>query len=193
MSYTANFETAKIYVSTGLKARAKEYLVKVVDAVPENERTADNTVYLKALVLLARFALEESDRGGSASYIDMGLAVKADHADLLFLKALVFWDIQRHDDMFLSLMGYLSAIVSHDSTRFEYEYAGERVVAEAIYKLLPEAFAKSAARDQLAAAIAEMAARTDNAMIITVHNVLQRMDSHGQGNQAASADLPTPR
>ncbi|MEK7321707.1 MAG: hypothetical protein AABZ84_01350, partial [Pseudomonadota bacterium] len=89
MSYTANFDTAKIYLKTGLKARAQEYLVKVVEAIPTHECVAGNLVYLKTLTLLARLSLEGGERARCIGYVDRGLAVKADHADLLFLKALL--------------------------------------------------------------------------------------------------------
>src|SRR3569833_3190075 len=66
MSYAANFETAKIYFKSGLKERAKEYLVNVVQAVPEAEREVNNDVYLQALSMLARLHLETGDRERSA-------------------------------------------------------------------------------------------------------------------------------
>lgn len=179
MSYTANFETAKIYVKTGLKVRAEEYLVKVVEAVPEAERETNNSVYLKALSLLARLHIEKGDREGSARYVEQGLSAKPDHADLLFLKALLLWDIGRHDEMFLNLMGYLGAVVAANASRYDYDYNGEKVVAEAIYKLIPEAYAKAVARPRLAAAIAEAASRSENTMIRTVHKILQEVD-HGK-------------
>ena len=188
MSYAANFETAKIYFKSGLKERAKEYLVNVVQAVPEAEREINNDVYLKALSMLARLHLEAGDRGRSADYVEQGLAAKADHADLLFLKALLLWDIGRHDDMFLNLMGYLGAVVATDAARYDYDYSGERVVAEAIYKLLPEAYVHAASRAQLAVAIAEAAARSDNKMIRTVHEILQRTDAHDEKEQAGLDD-----
>src|SRR3569833_4578681 len=97
MSYAANFETAKIYFKSGLKERAKEYHVNVVQAVPEAEREDNKDVYLKALSMLARLHLETGDRERSAAYVEQGLAAKADHAELLFLKARVLWDIGRHD------------------------------------------------------------------------------------------------
>lgn len=187
MIYTANFETAKIYIKTGLKKRAKEYLEKVLRAVPEAEREASNGVYLKSLFLLARLHLEDGDRKGSADYIDRGLAVKPDHADLLFLKALLLWDIARHDEMFLNLMAYLGAVIAADAGRYDYEYNGESVVAEAIYKLIPEAYTKAAARHQLADAIAEAASRSENSMIQTVHRILQDVDNHGK-KEAGIAD-----
>jgi len=187
MSYTANFETAKIYLATGLKERAREYLVKVVDSVPEQERSTGNAVYLKALALLARLAIEDSDRDHSAGYIEQGLAIKPDHADLLFLKALLFWDIQRYDDMFLALMAFLGAVLADDAAKFDYEYIGEKVVAEAVYKLLPDAYMKAASSEQLAAAIAAAAAHTDNALIKTVHKVLQKAERHGKEQQVVSA------
>lgn len=193
MSYTANFETAKIYADTGLKVRAKEYLEKVVNDVPECERKAGNVVYLKALSMLARIALEESDRARSAEYIDAGLRVKHDHADLLFLKALLFWDIQRYDEMFLTLMIYLGALFDESSTSFDYEYAERKVVAEAIYKLLPEAFSRSEARPQLAKAIAEKAGMTDNAMIKLVNKVLQETDGRGEEAAAGSGLNDSPK
>src|SRR3569832_1571657 len=126
MSNAANFETAKIYFKSGLKERAKEYLVNVVQAVPEAEREVNNDVYLKALSMLARLHLETGD--------------------------------------------------------------GERRAAEAIYKLLPEAYVHAASRAQLAVAIAEAAARSDNKMIRTVHEILQRTDAHDEKEQAGLDD-----
>src|SRR3569832_2561858 len=146
MSYAANFETAKIYFKSGLKERAKEYLVNVVQAVPEAEREVNNNDKLMSLSMLARLHLETGDRERSADYVEQGLAAKADHADLLFLKALLLWDIGRHDDMILNLMGYLGAVVATDAARYDYDYSGERVVAEAIYKILPETYVHAASR-----------------------------------------------
>src|SRR3569833_2587224 len=174
MGDAAELGTAEIYMKWGLKERAKEDLVNVAQAVPEAEREVNNDVFLLALSMLARLHLETGDRERSADYVEQGLAAKADHADLLFLKALLLWDIGRHNDMFLNLMGYLGAVVATDAARYDYDYSGERVKAEAIYKLLPEAYVHAASRAQLAVAIAEAAARADNKMIRTVHEILQR-------------------
>lgn len=184
MSYTANFDTAKIYLKTGLKARAREYLVKVIEAIPADECAADNLVYLKTLTLLARLSIEGGERERCIGYVDRGLAVKPDHADLLFLKALLLWDDERHDEMFLNLMGYLGAVVDQNAAQYEYEYSGQKVVAEALYKLLPESYAKSASRPQLAAAISDSAASSANTMIQAVHKILQEVDAHGKKEQA---------
>lgn len=182
MSYTGNFDTAKIYLNTGLNERAKEYLLKVLDAVPEEERGAANAIYLKSLVLLARIQLEAGDPERCAAYVEKGLSIKPDHADLSFLKALMLWDNRRYDEMFLALMDYLGALIHAEAARYEYEYAGQQVVAEVVYKLLPEAYAKAAARQELAAAIAAMAARTDNEMIVAVNKVLQEVKKNEQGS-----------
>lgn len=187
MSYIANFDTARIYLKTGLKARAHEYLAKVLDAIPAEERTAANPVYLKTLTLLARLGIEGGERERCAAYVEQGLAAKPDHADLLFLKALLLWDVQRHDEMFLSLMGYLGAVTAEDAAGHEYEYGGQRVVAESLYKLIPECYAKSASRARLAAAIADSAARSDNAMIQLVHKILQEVDAHGKKAEQAGS------
>src|SRR3569833_3341194 len=135
MSYTANFETAKIYLVTGLKERAREYLVKVVDSVPEQERSTGNAVYLKALALLARLAIEDSARDHSAGYIEQGLAIKPDHADLLFLKALLFWDILRYKNKKQKKKNKHNTKHTNNTTKNNYEYIGEIVGADAVYKL----------------------------------------------------------
>ena len=143
MSYAGNLETAEIYLSAGLKDRTEEYINDVLSSVPEDEKTGDNAIYLKALELKARLRLEAGDRESSAHCIDEGLSLKHDHVDFLFLRSLLFWDMQRYDDMFVSLIDYLNAVTGELNPEFKYEYSGKNVVEKVMSDLLPESFRKA--------------------------------------------------
>lgn len=175
MSYAGNLETAEIYLSAGLKNRTEEYLDDVLASVPQAERIGNNPVYLKALELRARLRLEAGDRESAIHCIDEGLDLKQDHVDMLFLKALFLWDMQRYDDMFLALIDYLGAVAGEQRPEFRYEYGGKNVIEKVLGELLPEAFAKAQSREQLAQAIADRAKNSSNEVILAVYRVIQKV------------------
>lgn len=175
MSYAGNLETAEIYLSAGLKNRTEEYLNDVLASVPQNEKSGNNPVYLKALELRARLRLEAGDRESAMHCIDEGLGFKQDHVDLLFLKALFLWDMQRYDEMFVALIDYLGAVAGEQKPEFRYEYSGRNVIEKVMGELLPEAFAKAQSREQLAQAIADRARNSTNEVIQAVYRVIQEV------------------
>ncbi|HHM04485.1 MAG TPA: hypothetical protein ENJ19_01920 [Gammaproteobacteria bacterium] len=172
MDYKANLDTVKIYLATGLTERAREYLQKILSGTPEAQRRAADPVYLKAVALSARLCLEEEDRQGGAAHIEHGLSLKPDHADLLFMKALIYWDIQRFDEMFVVLVAFLAAVTAADAEQYDYQYAAQPVLSDVVYKLLPEAFDKATSRTALAEVVQKAAAVSHSDLIQTVHTVL---------------------
>jgi hypothetical protein len=179
MSYAGNLETAEIYLSAGLKDRTEEYIDDVLSSVPQTEKSGDNPVYLKALELKARLRLEAGDREIAANCIDEGLGLKQDHVDFLFLRSLLFWDMQRYDDMFVSLIDYLSAVTGELQPEFKYEYSDKKVVEKVMGELLPEAFRKAVSREQLAQAITAQASNSSNQVIRSIYYVIQEVQEHG--------------
>ena len=123
-SYTANYNYAMSFLKFKQKEEAEYALKRALSQVPGNEKNENNIVYLSILANLAFLALERRDLESSARCVEEGLAVKNNHADLLFIKALMLMDIKRFDEMLEALILYLLAIDVTDAGKFNYQHAG---------------------------------------------------------------------
>ncbi len=138
-SYVANYNFSLSYLKSNQKDAAGEALESALAQVPENEKNGNNPVYLSILLLLAFLGLEKNDFERVARYAEEGLAVKKDHADLLFVKALLLMDLKRFDEMLEVLIHYLLALDAADREKFDYKYTSEAALKEVYYSLLPVA------------------------------------------------------
>ncbi len=155
MSYQANFQSALSYFKLGDIGKAVESLYRAYEQVPSDEKTRDNGIYLKTLSLLARFGLEQKPREHVWNLVNEGLAVKDDHVDLLFLKALMLLDEKNYDDMLVTLISYvLHTRSSDEAEKYRYELIGEKFDSEVFENLLPAAYRQApsgnAVRERLA-------------------------------------------
>jgi len=137
--YVANYNFALSYLKSNQKDAAVEALESALAQVPENEKNENNSIYLSIISALAFLVLEKNDFKRVARYVEEGLAVKKDYADLLFMKALLLMDMKRFDEMLETLIHYLLALAAVDREKYDYKYTGEGALKEVYVSLLPVA------------------------------------------------------
>jgi len=179
VSYQANYDTAITYLRVGLEDRARESLEKTLESVPDNEKTDDNIVYLKTLFLLSKINLEKDDIRKALQYLDEGLRVKKDHADLLFLWSLCLRNAKRYDEMFASLITYLVSLTARDEGRYEYEFSGEAALGEVCDKLIPLSYTHSSAPREFCDVVKRLAEKTQNPAINKALEAITALDCSG--------------
>lgn len=176
MNTNANFETAQVYAKVGFKERAHEQLLGVLSSIPPEARTADNAMYLKSLALLAQLSLHLRKSEEMPGYVDEGLRLKPDHADLLFMRALNFWDMHAYDEMFATCVQYLEAVTAPDAQRYEYDFAAPAALKEMLGTLIPQAYKRAPSREAFAAAVRRRAADSPNELLRLLAQLLAEQD-----------------
>jgi tetratricopeptide (TPR) repeat protein len=179
VSYQANYDTAITYLRVGLEDRAKESLEKTLESVPGNEKTNDNIVYLKTLFLLSKINLEKNNMKEALQYLDEGLHVKKDHADLLFLWSLCLGNAKRYDEMFASLIRYLVSLTARDEDRYEYEFSGDAALGEVCDKLIPLSYTHSSTPQEFCAIVRQLAEKTQSPAINKALETITAIDHNG--------------
>ncbi|OPY73302.1 MAG: hypothetical protein A4E64_02633 [Syntrophorhabdus sp. PtaU1.Bin058] len=179
MNYQANYDTAITYLRVGLEDRARESLEKTLESVPDEEKTGDNIVYLKTLFLLSKINLEKDDMRKALQYLDEGLRVKKDHADLLFLWALCLGNAKRYDEMFASLITYLVSLTTNDESRYEYEFSGEAALGEVCNKLIPLSYMHSSAPREFCDVVKRLAKTTQSPVMNKVLEAITAINCNG--------------
>ncbi|MGO9014987.1 MAG: hypothetical protein ACLQF0_08405 [Dissulfurispiraceae bacterium] len=137
--YKANYDFALSYLKLGQKDAAIEALSMALSQVPDHEKNEKNNIYLSILSTLAFLLVENRDFENAARYVEEGLAVKKEHADLLFVKSLLLLDMKRFDEMLETIIHYLLSVDKGDNEQFNYKYIHEGVMDEIYGTLLPMA------------------------------------------------------
>ncbi len=176
MSYEANYNTALTYIRSGLMDRALESLHTALVGIPNNEKNKDNVIYLRILTLLARVGLEKGNRHEAIDYIDQGLNIMEDHADLLFLKSLYFCDDKRYDEMAGTIVAYLVSLVTSDVSRYDYEFTGESAVREVFERLIPISYKRAVAHKEILGIVRRLSEKTDNGLIKQAYSIMVEID-----------------
>lgn len=138
--YAANYDSALSYLKLNLKEPAIEALKRALSQVAEEEQDADNFIYLNILASLAFLELEKRNIDTAQRYVEQGLATRQDHADLLFVKALVLLDYHQFDEMMEALIRYLIAVEAPDAGGFAYKYTHEVALNEVFSSLISTAY-----------------------------------------------------
>ncbi len=139
-AYEANYNSALTFLKYKQNDSAIETLKRALSQVPENEMDLNNVTYLSILSVLSFLLLQKSEIGISHQYVEQGLAVKKDHADLLFVKALILLDRKRYDELLEALITYLLALGEKDNLKYDYRYTHEQALKEVYDTLLPMAY-----------------------------------------------------
>ncbi len=139
-NYEANLDTAISYLQLNQKENAIASLNMAYSQVPNEDKTSDNSSYLKILSLAARFALEAGDFNNGANYINKGLSLKNLHADLLFLNILCLREQHKYGEILSNLINYLVAIDMPDAILFSYDFVNEEAINEVYESLIPIAY-----------------------------------------------------
>jgi hypothetical protein len=128
-------------------------------------------------MLLAKLNLEKGDRMEAVRHIDEGLKVKNNHSDLLFLRALCFFDEKRFDEMFESMVRYLVSFMEQDPGRYEYEFTGSSALKETFDNLVPRAYKEAAGHKEMIDIIRRMAEKNQNELIQRAYEVMREVDA----------------
>ncbi len=184
MSYEANFNTALTYIRTGLSDRAVEALHKALAGVSDGEKTPDNVIYLRILTLLARLTLERGMRDEAFHYINDGLGLKENHADLLFLNALYLLDEKRYDEVTGTLIAYLVSLTQSDSSRYDYEFTGAGALKEVYGRLIPLAYSRSVSHREILNIVKLLSEKTGSELIIQVYKIMLEIDEKREAEHA---------
>lgn len=174
--YIANFNSAISYLKIGQNEHAKESIRRALSQVPDDAKRGDNPVYLKILALSARFAIEEKDYDAANIYISEGIALKDDHADLLFLKALIMMDHRRYDEMFAELIKYLLSCGAGDAKNYDYDFVNTAALQEAMEKLLPTAYENALDHASLRNVVERLSDVSGNEYLKRAHEIMQSID-----------------
>ncbi len=187
MSYVANLDSARTYLKVGRVERARESLLRALSGVPAEEKVASNGAYLNILSLLAKLAFGEKPKGPVEEYINEGLRVKSDHADLLFLNVLLLLEAKRFDEMLATLGIFL--VSAAPDTHYMYEFAGDKALQEVFTNLLPTAYQHCSRRDELKALFTRLAAASGTPALtraLDVFATLDQRDGHEISKKAGT-------
>lgn len=176
MDYRANLDTALTYLEAGLKDRAVEFLCKIYNGIREQGIEEHRETFLRVLPLMIRVAMENNKHEEAIGLINEGLSIDEYHCDLLFLKAMYFWDEDKHDEMFVALITFLASLGVQRHIEREYQYVNDLAIEEIFSTLIPFAYERAAARVELAKSVNELAEKTNNAYLIKVRQLLMDID-----------------
>ena len=135
----ANLEAALAYLKIGQADLARDALEGALRQLPGEEKRAENTTYFEILVCLATLHISGDERRKAAELIEEGLERDSEHADLLFLKSLLLFDLREFDEVLILLTRYLVALGTPGAAERGYRYGNEEALREVFERLAPEA------------------------------------------------------
>lgn len=174
--YAANYNSALSFLKLDQKEPALEALKRALSQVPEADKTGDNATYLGILASLSFLTLEKRESRQAAAYVDEGLAVKKNHADLLFVRSLLLLDAQRFDEVLEAIINYLLALGDAAAPRFEYRFTHPGVLKEVYDTLLPTAYRSALQYDGIKAVVEKLCKATGSELLEKVHSVMDGID-----------------
>ncbi|MBI5142591.1 MAG: hypothetical protein HZA20_10470 [Nitrospirae bacterium] len=180
MSYLANLETAVTYINAKLTDRAQESLFKALAGVPDEDKRADNPVYLRILALLGKTHFERNDPGGALKYVQEGLALRPNHPDFLFMNILHMWGQGRHEEMFSAVITYIAALVTGGAEGLACDFANEATLEELFKTLVPKSYRKSAGKAEMKAVVEKMLAATNSPLFGRVCGIMNEIDAEAE-------------
>ncbi len=176
-AYEANFNSALTFLKYQQNDAAVETLKKALPQVPADEINDKNAVYLGILAVLSFLLLQKSEIRDAHQYVEQGLAVKKNHADLLFVKALILLDYKRYDEVLEAIINYLLALGEKDSEKFDYRYIHERALKEIYDTLLPMAYKDASQRDKIKGIVERLCAVSDNEWLKKARDIMTEIDN----------------
>jgi hypothetical protein len=176
MDYRANYDTAMTYLEAGLKDKGVEALCKIYNGMMDSGVIDDRETFLKLTAMMAKIAMENGKEGEAVRFIDEGLSVDQYDCDLLFLKAMVFWDQGRHDEMFAALVSYLLSLSLQDIQEKAYRYVNDLSISKVFGTLIPIAYRGSSTNDETGRIVRELAGKAPNPYLFRLVQVLDGLD-----------------
>ncbi len=176
-AYEANYNSALTFLKYNQKDVAIETLKRALSQVPEDERNGNNTIYLSILSVISFLLVEKSAAGNADQYVEQGLAVKKDHADLLFVKALILLDNKRYDEVLEAVINYLLALEEKDILKYDYRYAGYQALKEVYETLIPMAYKASLQYDKIRDIVERLCSVSDNDRLKKARDIMVEIDN----------------
>ncbi len=176
MDYRANYDTALTYLEAGLKHKGIEALCKIYNGMMESGVIDDRETFLKLTAIMAKIAMENGKEGEAVRFIEEGLSVDQYDCDLLFLKAMVFWDQGRHDEMFAALVSYLLSLSLQDVQEKGYRYVNDLSISKVFGTLVPIAYKSSEAHEETGRIVRDLAGTTPNPYLSRLVEVMDGLD-----------------
>ena len=175
-AYEANYNSAMTFLKYNQNDSAIETLKRALSQVPDDEINEDNVVYLSILSVLSFLLLQKSQTGNSYHYVEMGLAVKKNHADLLFVNTLILLDTKRFDEMLETIVHYLLSLGESDRERFNYRYTHEQALREVYTTLIPEAYGVALHYNEIKDIVEKLSRASDNEWLKKAFEVMVELD-----------------
>jgi len=175
-AYEANYNSALTFLKYQQNDAAIETLKKALSQVPEDEISDKNAVYLSILAVLSFLLLQKSEIVNSYQYVEQGLAVKKNHADLLFVNALILLDYKRYDEMMEAIINYLLALGEKESEKYDYRYIHEQALKEVYDTLLPMAYRDASKSDKIKDIVERLCAASDNEWLKKALDIMIAVD-----------------
>jgi len=175
--YIANYESALSFMTRDQHDAAFEVLQRALSQVPENEMTGDNAAYLNILSQLSFLFLERRELERAYDHVSKGLEAKKDHADLLFLKSLVMFDLNRYDEMLEAIINYLVAIDEGNAHLFDYRFVNPGIFKELFERLIPKAYQCSFQHEQIRDIVYKLYSATGNERFKKTYEIMVNIDN----------------
>jgi tetratricopeptide (TPR) repeat protein len=175
-AYEANYNTALTFLKYNQKDAAIETLKRALSQVPDDEKNENNAVYLSILSVLSFLLVEKSEVGNSDQYVEQGLAVKKDHADLLFVKSLILLDQKRYDEVLEVLITYLLTLGEADSMKYDYRYTHDQALKEVFDTLIPTAYRYAFQYDKISNITERLCKASDNESLKKARDIMVEID-----------------
>src|SRR3972149_10820105 len=170
--YEANYKSALSFLKLGMKEQAFDCLNLAFSQVSPENKTIDNVLYFYILSDLSVLSIEKPDKGRAKALIEEGLSVKKDHADLLFLKALLLMDENRYDEMLEAIIHYILSLATGDISFYNYIYTHEGALMEIYDNLLPVAYKYAFQHAQIRDVVSRMCEVTNNRWLVRAHETM---------------------
>lgn len=147
--YKANLDSAIAYLKVGQKGLALDALTKALAQVPKEDINPDNADYFKVLTLLSELYISASKQIEAVKLIDHGLEIKPDHADLLFLKGILVYELREFDIALVLITRFLVGIESPDAKYYNYVYNNQGAINEAMENIAITAYKNSVNKEKI--------------------------------------------
>lgn len=176
-AYIANYNSALSFLKLNQKEPALEALKRALSQVPEDEVNENNAVYLSILSGLSFILLENREVEEAYNLVNQGLAVKKNHADLLFIRALLLMDLKRFDEMLEVIIHYLLALGETEGEKYDYRFTSEQALKEIYETLVPMAYRYSLQYGEIRDIVERLCRTTNNEWLKKAYDIMVAIDN----------------
>jgi len=175
-SYDANYQSGLSYLKLHLKDQALDCFHRAYAQLSDEDKTEKNIVFFAILGNLAQFALRGNNMEAAKKWVNEGLCVKENHADLLYLNCLLFLDDKRYDEMLGGIIHFLMALGEGDVDDYAYQYTHPAALDEIYDHLLPTAYKRAIEGDAIRGVVERLCAKTGDKGLKKALDIMQVID-----------------